>query len=281
MATALPLGGFLAPIADLPIDRVGSLGLGANQFPAGGTKTGTARRGPGSHLSAGRDLGLTFSTRPIPYGRTGRSGPQMRSCSAAFLATLRRPGLGPASACHQLAPSLAGWSKRLCQSLRGLRGSAWEESFDRVAAALEARPATPLAGGAACWRVLADLVDRQEVASLGLSNLGPRRLGADPPALAAWLPLASLQVQLSPARSQTPPRPVGGRGLARHAASEFDCLTGPPGRWGCSVGGFSRPQRPALACRAAGFGSTAGCCEDERCLVRCEPSLHAPRRLDG
>jgi len=74
-----------------------------NQF-LWGYRTGTANdAGPGSHISAGRDLGLTSSTRPIPYGTGPPSRAAVKVLARGFSPPLRRRSLAGLLRGHKLA----------------------------------------------------------------------------------------------------------------------------------------------------------------------------------
>jgi pyridoxine 4-dehydrogenase len=142
------------------------------------------------------DLGLTFFDTADSYG-TGRFGGRSESLLGDFVNALtpaRRQGLTVAT---KLAPfpwrlGRRGFAAAFEASRRRLRGH-----LDRVQLHWSTARYAPWQEGA-LLEGLADLVAQGRVGSLGVSNLGPRRLRRVHERLARrGLRLASLQVQLS------------------------------------------------------------------------------------
>lgn len=142
------------------------------------------------------DLGLTVFDTADSYG-TGRFGGRSESLLGRFVEALppdRREGLTVAT---KLAPfpwrlGRRGFEQAFEASRRRLRGH-----LDRVQLHWSTARYAPWQEGA-LLEGLADLLEQGRVGSLGVSNLGPRRLRLVHERLARrGLRLASLQVQLS------------------------------------------------------------------------------------
>jgi pyridoxine 4-dehydrogenase len=142
------------------------------------------------------DLGLTLFDTADSYG-TGRFGGRSESLLGDFVADLppaRRQGLTVAT---KLAPfpwrlGRRGFERAFEESRRRLRGH-----LDRVQLHWSTARYAPWQEGA-LLEGLADLLEQGRVGSLGVSNLGPRRLRLVHGRLARrGLRLDSLQVQLS------------------------------------------------------------------------------------
>lgn len=155
------------------------------------------------------DLGLTFFDTADSYG-TGRYGGRSESLLGDFVEALppdRRERLTVAT---KLAPfpwrlGRRGFEAAFAASRRRLRGH-----LDRVQLHWSTARYAPWQEGA-LLEGLADLVAEGRVGSLGVSNLGPRRLRRVHEQLARrGLRLASLQVQLS----LLAPEALGDQGVA-------------------------------------------------------------------
>ncbi|APD48330.1 aldo/keto reductase [Synechococcus sp. CS-602] len=217
MATALPLGGFLGPDSDLPSIGVGTWAWG-NQF-LWGYEPERHDAALAATFQRAVDLGLTFFDTADSYG-TGRFQGRSEVLLGGFLATLPAARLAGLCVATKLAPfpwrlGRSGYARAFEASRQRLGGK-----LDRVQLHWSTARYAPWQEGP-LLEGLADLVDRQEVASLGLSNLGPRRLELILQRLAArGIPLASLQVQLS-LLAPDALAPGGVAEVCRHAGVEL------------------------------------------------------------
>jgi len=179
MATGFSPSAGSWPDSDLPSIGVRPWAWGATS-PLG-VEPETARRGPGSHISAGRDLGLTFfDTGPIPMERAASRARSEVLPRRPFSAPCRRPRLAEAlcvATSWRRFPWSAG-SKRLMPRAFEARGTpCCEESSTGCSLAWQPRARyAPWQAGRLCWTVWPIWWTRQGVASLGLSEPGAARL---------------------------------------------------------------------------------------------------------
>lgn len=142
------------------------------------------------------DLGLTIFDTADSYG-TGRFGGRSESLLGGFIEALPLDRRGGLTVATKLAPfpwrlGRRGFERAFEASRRRLRGH-----LDRVQLHWSTARYAPWQE-AALLEGLADLVEQGRVGSLGVSNLGPRRLRLAHGRLARrGLRLSSLQVQLS------------------------------------------------------------------------------------
>ena len=142
------------------------------------------------------ELGLTFFDTADSYG-TGRLQGRSEELLGRFCAALPEEQRRRLCVATKLAPfpwrlGRHGYDRALAGSLRRLRGKLDRVQLHWSTARYAPWQETPLLEG------LADRVAAGEVASLGLSNMGPRRLRRLHAHLAErGVPVSSLQVQLS------------------------------------------------------------------------------------
>jgi pyridoxine 4-dehydrogenase len=142
------------------------------------------------------ELGLTFFDTADSYG-TGRLQGRSEELLGSFCAALPEEQRRRLCVATKLAPfpwrlGRHGYDRALDASLRRLRGKLDRVQLHWSTARYAAWQEMPLLEG------LADRVAAGEVASLGVSNMGPRRLRRVQADLAGrGVPLRSLQVQLS------------------------------------------------------------------------------------
>ncbi|MCT0198093.1 aldo/keto reductase [Synechococcus sp. CS-1325] len=155
------------------------------------------------------ELGLRFFDTADSYG-TGRFNGRSEALLGRFAASLAPQQREALCVATKLAPfpwrlGRQGFARPFAASLRRLEGK-----LDRVQLHWSTARYAPWQEGP-LLQGLADLVERGAVASVGVSNVGPRRLGELQRLLGErGLPLASLQVQLS----LLSPQPVAPGGLA-------------------------------------------------------------------
>jgi pyridoxine 4-dehydrogenase len=194
MAVALRYGPLPLPALDQPSIGVGTWAWG-NQF-LWGYQPERHDRALEATFHRAVELGLHFFDTADSYG-TGRFNGRSEALLGRFAASLpqaQRESIGVAT---KLAPfpwrlGRQGYARAFQASHRRLRGKLDRVQLHWSTARYAPWQEDPLLQG------LADLVERGAVASLGVSNVGPRRLARIRALLEKrGVPLASLQVQLS------------------------------------------------------------------------------------
>jgi len=256
-----PAAGSLAPDSDLPIDAERRTWPGATSS-SGGTEPERHDAALAATFQRAVDLGLTLSSPADPMERARFQGRKSEVLLGGFLGgNLCRPLRAQAG-----ARSPGGWVETVCPEPSSLAAAPGRKA--RTGWMTGARPATAPWQEGPLLEGLADLVDRQEVASLRLVEPGGRAPGADPPAAGRpW------QIPRWPACRSSFPCSLRRRWVAevlpprrRRVAIAYTPLA-----LGCSSDPAAAAAWPVPG---RGVGSTAGCSRIEPLLVEdAKPSL--------